>query len=204
MSSDQDKNPPPKDDETTAMLPSVTEDSTTSPADPQEGDHHHVAFQLQRAKTEEDEDEEERDIVPEDHPLSKPPDSVVVNGDAKQEEDEARDKLPYLKFRQSRFSTASSPILGGLTSRPSLGGFTTRPSFGGMSTRPSFGGLSFGNLSSRPSMVSLRSTISRVNSELYPERGSIVAYHLGESLASVPPLAQKMYIITQVSLVTFP
>ncbi|KAK8737587.1 hypothetical protein OTU49_004551 [Cherax quadricarinatus] len=124
--------------------------------------------------------------------------AVVKNGVTPADEsDEERDKLPFLK-RQSRFSTVSSPGFLSMNSRPSFGGMSSRPSFGGMSSRPSFGGMSFGNLSSRPSMVSLRSTISRVNSELYPERGSFVAFGLGQSLADFPPLAQKMYIITQV------
>lgn len=127
----------------------------------------------------------------------KPEELEALNGrtrHAVEEADEVHDQLPFFKARQSRFSTVSAPGYPGLTSRPSFGGLSSRPSFGGLSSR-----LSFGGLSSRPSMASLKSTISRVNSELYPERGSFVAFSLGQSLVDMPPLARKMYIITQVT-----
>lgn len=92
-------------------------------------------------------------------------------------EEEEKDKFPFFEKRKNRFSTVSAP------------GYY-------MSSRPSFGGP--GGLTSRPSMASLRSTISRANSEMYPERGSFVAMTLGQSLADLPHLARKMYIITQV------
>lgn len=130
----------------------------------------------------------------------KPEELEALNGKTRltvEEVDEMRDQLPFFKARQSRFSTVSAPGYPGLSSRPSFGGLSSRPSFGGLSSR-----LSFGGLSSRPSMASLKSTISRVNSELYPERGSFVAFSLGQSLADMPPLARKMYIITQVTTYT--
>ncbi|XP_042234778.1 serine/arginine repetitive matrix protein 2-like [Homarus americanus] len=152
-----------------------------SSTDQEKGSNQHVAFQMK--STEADVEKNEESPLSEDRP-------VIKNGATNSEEaDEERDRLPFLKARQSRFST---------TSIPGFPGMASRPSFGGLSSRPSFGGLSFGNMSSRPSMASLRSTISRVNSELYPERGSFVAFSIGHSLADLPTLAHKMYIITQV------
>lgn len=151
-----------------------------SSADQERGSAQHVAFQM----TEKDENHIEKD---EESPAEKDSVAFKNGGTTLEEAEEARDQLPFLHARQSRFSTVSSP-----------GFLNSRSSFGGMSSRPSFGGISFGNLSSRPSMASLRSTISRVNSELYPERGSFVGYSLGHSLADLPTLARKMYIITQV------
>ncbi|XP_063604196.1 facilitated trehalose transporter Tret1-like [Penaeus indicus] len=101
---------------------------------------------------------------------------------AETEDDEERDKLPFLNH--GRYSTVSAPGMPTITSKSSFVGLVSKASFSG--------------LSSRPSMVSLRSTISRVNSELYPERDSFVAQSIGHSLAELPNLAQKMYIITQV------
>lgn len=154
-----------------------------SSPDQDKGSNQHVAFHTK----------ESIDLIIEKEDDSPPSrdDVVTKNGvtSSAEDADEERDQLPFLKARQSRFSTVSMPGFISMTSRPSLGG---------LSSRPSFGGMSFGNLSSRPSMASLRSTISRVNTELYPERGSFVALNLGHSLAELPHLAQKMYIITQV------
>lgn len=155
----------------------------------------HVAFHMEdmanviREEEEEGEEENEKDHDGEED--QKTP--FTANGrPAPKETGEERDQLPFLKARQGRYSVISAPGFT-LSSRPSFGGMSSRPSFGGLSSRPSFQGLS-----SRPSMASLRSTISRVNSELYPERGSFVAFSLGHSFADIPPLARKMYIITQV------
>ncbi|ROT66788.1 gastric caeca sugar transporter [Penaeus vannamei] len=133
----------------------------------QEKDGAHVAFQLK----------EMPEGAAEDGIASCP------SGDpAETEDDEERDKLPFLNH--TRYSTVSAPGLTTITSKSSFAGLVSKASFSG--------------LSSRPSMVSLRSTISRVNSELYPERDSIVAQSIGHSLAELPNLARKMYIITQV------
>lgn len=136
----------------------------------QEKDGAHVAFQLK----------EMPEGAAEDGIASCP------SGDpAETEDDEERDKLPFLNH--TRYSTVSAPGLTTITSKSSFAGLVSKASFSG--------------LSSRPSMVSLRSTISRVNSELYPERDSIVAQSIGHSLAELPNLARKMYIITQVSAI---
>ena len=148
------------------------------------GSTQHVAFHMEDVpdviKEEVEEEEEEMDHEGEED--QKIP--FTANGrPGPKETGEERDQLPFLKVRQGRYSVASAQGFS----------MSSRPSFGGMSSRPSFGGMS-----SRPSMASLRSTISRVNSELYPERGSFVAFSIGHSLADFAPLARKMYIITQV------
>ncbi|KAB7504384.1 Facilitated trehalose transporter Tret1 [Armadillidium nasatum] len=86
---------------------------------------------------------------------------------------EEKDKFPFMSKREARFST---------TSRFSLASH-----------------ISFSGLTSRASMASLRSTLTKVNSELYPERGSFIATSLGQSFAELPSsIATKLYIVTQV------
>lgn len=138
----------------------------------QDKDGQHVAFQdKDSTEVEIEEEEAAEEVAPLASPasLQDPEENGAVG---LENNDEKRDKFPLYDERRMRFSTVSAPML---------------------SSRPSFGGLS-----SRPSMASLRSTISRVNSELYPERGSFIAMSLGQSLAELPELARKMYIITQV------
>ena len=98
---------------------------------------------------------------------------------------ENRESHPFLQVVQGRF-----------TPRPSVVNLTSRGS------KASFAPSMSPNLTSRPSMASLKETLSRVNLELYPEKGSYVAYSMGQSMASIPTIAPKVYIITQVSLPT--
>lgn len=167
---------------------------TAASMDHDRGSTQHVAFHMEDVTNvirEEDEEEEEGAGERDGDEDQKTP--FTANGHTSTKETGAeRDQLPFLKARQGRYSVVSAQGFV-MSSRPSFGGMSSRPSFGGLSSRPSFQGLS-----SRPSMASLRSTISRVNSELYPERGSFVAFSLGHSFADIPPLARKMYIITQV------
>ncbi|XP_076051174.1 facilitated trehalose transporter Tret1-2 homolog [Oratosquilla oratoria] len=98
-------------------------------------------------------------------------------------------------------STVSRPSLSGLLSSGRKGrsvSTVSRPSIAGLSMASRGSASSFPSLSSRPSMVSLRSGISRANSELYPERGSMIARGLAHSVAPHPRLARKLYIVTQV------
>ena len=99
--------------------------------------------------------------------------------------DQQQDTLPYLQVVQG----------GKFTPRPSMATLAdprgSKASF--------FGSMSSPNLASRPSMVSLKETLSKVHLELHPERGSAVANSMAQSMASIPNLATKVYIITQVS-----
>jgi len=90
-----------------------------------------------------------------------------------------------------RDSIAFFQVLGpeGLAKRQSCASLG-KASLGRKASRASF----TGNLTSRPSVASLKETISRINLELHPEKGSFVAY----SMASIPTIAAKVYIITQI------
>lgn len=101
-------------------------------------------------------------------------------------EEDKRESLPFLQIVQGgRFTPR--PSCASLAMRGSRASFATQ---GGVSMSP--------NLTSRPSMVSLKETLSRVNLELHPEKGSFVAFSMGQSMASIPTIAAKVYIITQV------
>ena len=102
---------------------------------------------------------------------------------------EKRESLAFLQLVQGR----------GMTPRPSCASLAWK------SSRASFanqGGSMSPNMTSRPSMASLKETMSRVNLELHPEKGSFIAYSMGQSLASIPTIAAKVYIITQVHMKT--
>ncbi|XP_018025267.1 facilitated trehalose transporter Tret1-2 homolog isoform X2 [Hyalella azteca] len=96
-----------------------------------------------------------------------------------------RESLAFLHVVNERITTRPSCV--------SLAARGSRASFGTLGTSNS--GL---NMASRPSMVSLKETLSRVNMELHPEKGSFVAFSMGQSMASIPTIAAKAYIITQV------
>ncbi|KAF2363148.1 hypothetical protein FHG87_006100 [Trinorchestia longiramus] len=98
---------------------------------------------------------------------------------------EKRESLAFLQVVQERLTPKAS--CASLAYRGSRASFSTL----GAST----GGV---NMASRPSMVSLKETLSRVNLELHPEKGSFVAFSMGQSMASIPTIAAKVYIITQV------
>lgn len=137
-------------------------------------------LQEQRSFTPGDEETEPRELtdlthetIPEDSEEGDFAGSTPISHRSKVSTADDKDRYPFLAKREGRFSTTS---------------------WWSISSRPSFAGLP-----RRPSLTSIKSTISRVHSELYPEKGSFIAYSLGQSFADLPaPIAQKLYIVTQV------
>uniref|UniRef100_A0A2P2HXB0 Facilitated trehalose transporter Tret1-2 homolog n=1 Tax=Hirondellea gigas TaxID=1518452 RepID=A0A2P2HXB0_9CRUS len=104
-------------------------------------------------------------------------------------DDGQRGSLAFLQVVQERINSRASSA--SLALRGSRASFST-------SSRTSFATQGGTGMASRPSMASLKETLSRVNLELHPEKGSYMAYSLGQSMASMPTIAAKVYIITQV------
>lgn len=95
-----------------------------------------------------------------------------------------RESLAFLQIVGGKFSPRHSCT--------SLAWKNSRASFATQGSSP--------NMASRPSIASLKETFSRVNLELHPEKGSFIAYSMGQSVASLPGIAAKVYIITQVRI----